>query len=46
LRREEWQIEEELMLKEEKMYMLKYEVLRIEIIQLHHDTPIVGYIRK
>jgi len=32
LRGEEWQIEEDLVLKEEKVYMLKDEALRVEII--------------
>ncbi len=35
----EWQIEGNLVLKEEKMYMLRDEELRAEIIQLHHDMP-------
>jgi len=43
LRDEEWQIKEGLVLKEERVYVLKDEKLRIEIIQLHHDMPIVGY---
>jgi len=30
-------------LKEEKVYMLKDEELRMEIIQLHHDTLVVGH---
>jgi len=41
LRNDEWQIEDKLVLKEEKMYILKDESLRLEIIQLHHDIPIV-----
>jgi len=32
LRGEEWQIEEDLVLKEEKVYILKDEALRVEII--------------
>jgi len=43
LRDEEWQIEEELVLKEERVYVPKNEKLRVEIIQLHHDTPIAGH---
>ena len=43
LRDEEWQIEEGLVLKKEKVYVLKDEKLRVEIIQLHHDTPIAGH---
>ena len=43
LRNEEWQIEEGLVLKEERVYIPKDEKLRIEIIWLHHDMPIAGY---
>jgi len=43
LRNEEWQIEEGLVLKEGRVYVLKDEKLRIEIIRLHHDTPIAGH---
>ena len=43
LRNEEWQIEKELVLKEGKVYVLKDEKLKVEIIWLHHDTPIVGH---
>jgi len=43
LREEEWQIEEELVLKEEKMYVPKNEELRVEIIQLHYNTPVAGH---
>ena len=43
LRDEEWQIEEELVLKEEKVYVPKNEKLRVEIIWLHHDTPIAEH---
>ena len=46
LRNNEWQIEDELVLKEEKMYVLKDKSLRLEIIQLHHDTPIAEYRRQ
>ena len=31
------------MLKEGKVYVPKNEKLRLEIIQLHHDTPIAGH---
>ena len=31
------------MLKEGKVYMLKDEELRAEIIQLHHDVPAAGH---
>jgi len=43
LRRDEWQIEENLMLKEKKVYVPKNEVLRVEIIWLHHDILVVEY---
>jgi len=43
LRDEEWQIEEELVLKERKVYVPKDEKLRVEIIQLYHDIPIVEH---
>ena len=43
LRNEEWQIEEGLVLKEGRVYVPKYEKLRIEIIWLHHDMPIAGH---
>ena len=43
LRDEEWQIEEGLVLKEERVYVPKNEKLRVEIIWLHHDTPIAGH---
>ena len=40
LRNEEWQVEEGLVLKEERVYVPKNEKLRMEIIWLHHDTLI------
>jgi len=43
LRDEEWQIEEGLVLKEERVYVPKDEKLRVEIIWLHHDMPIAGH---
>ena len=46
LRGEKWQIEEDLVLKEEKVYMSKNKVLRVEMIQLHHDILVAGYGRK
>ena len=42
LRDEEWQIEKGLVLKEERGYVPKDEKLKVEIIWLHHDTPITG----
>jgi len=43
LKDEEWQLEGDLVLKEEKVYVLKNEKLRVEIIQLHYDVPVAEY---
>ena len=43
LRNEEWQIEDELVLKKGKVYVPRDEKLRVEIIWLYHDTPITGH---
>ena len=43
VREDKWQIEGELVLNERKVYVLKNEKLRTEIIQLHHDVPIAGH---
>ena len=43
VRGEEWQIKGELVLKEGKVYVLKDENLRVEIIRLHHDTLVIGH---
>ena len=43
LRGEEWKLEGDLVLKEEKVYVLKDEKLRAEVIWLHHDVLAVGY---
>jgi len=43
LRDEEWQIEKGLVLKEGRVYVLKDKKLRVEIIWLYHDMPIVEY---
>jgi len=40
---EEWKIEGDLVLKEEKIYVLKNTELRTEIIWLHYDVLAVGY---
>ena len=40
LRGDEWKIEKDLVLKEEKVYVPKDEELRMEIIWLYHDTPV------
>ena len=46
LRNKKWQIEEELVLKEGRVYVPKDKKLRVEIIWLHHDTPIAGHRRQ
>ena len=43
LRRNEWKIEGDLVLKEGKVYVPKNEELRTEVIQLHHDVPAAGH---
>jgi len=43
LRGDEWEIEEDLVLKEEKVYVPKNEKLRMEIIWLHHDTLVAEH---
>jgi len=43
LRDKEWREEDSLMLKEGKVYVPKDEALRVEIIRLHHDTPMGGH---
>jgi len=43
LRNKEWQIEDDLVLKEEKVYIPRDDKLRLEIIWLHHNTLIAGY---
>jgi len=46
LREKEWQIERDLMLKKDKVYVLKDKALRVEIIQLHYDIPVIRHRRK
>jgi len=46
LRGEEWKIEEDLVLKKGKIYVLKDEELRAEIIWLHHDVLVAGHGRR
>jgi len=41
--KEEWQIKGDLVLKEGKVYVPKDRELRMEIIWLHHNIPVVGY---
>jgi len=43
LRGDEWEIEEDLVLKVEKVYVPKNEKLRMEIIWLHHDTLVAEH---
>ena len=43
LKGDEWQIEGELVLKEEKVYILKDKELRVKIIQLHHNMLAAGH---
>ena len=43
LRGEEWRIEEDLVIKERKIYVPKDMELRAEVIQLHHDMPAAGH---
>jgi len=43
LRGNEWKIEEDLVLKEGKVYVLKDEELRAEMIRLHHDVLAAGH---
>ena len=43
LRGNKWQIEEDLVLKEEKIYVPKNGELRAEIIWLYHDVPVAGH---
>jgi len=38
LQEDEWQIERDLVLKKRKVYVLKNEEVRMEIIQLHYDV--------
>jgi len=40
---DKWKIEEDLVLKEGKIYMPKDRKLRAEIIWLHHDVPVAGH---
>jgi len=46
LKNNEWQIKNELVLKERKIYVPKDKNLRLEIIWLHHDMPIVEHRRQ
>jgi len=43
LRDEEWREEDGIMYREGKVYVPKDDILRAEIIRLHHDTPVGGH---
>ena len=43
LRGNKWKIEENLVLKERKVYVPKDKELRAEVIQLHHNVPTAGH---
>jgi len=43
LRDEEWREVDGIMYKEEKVYMSKNNILRVEIIRLYHDTLVEGH---
>ena len=43
LRDEEWREKNKLILRDEKVYVLKDEKLRAEVIWLHHDTVVRGH---
>ena len=43
LKNDKWQIENKLVLKEEMVYILRNEKLRLEIIWLYHNMLIAGY---
>ena len=39
----EWEIEQDLVLWRGRVYVPKNDKLRLEIVRLHHDTPIGGH---
>jgi len=43
LRDNKWKIEGELVLKRRKVYVLKYDKLKIEVIQLYHNVLVAQY---
>jgi len=43
LRGDEWEIKEELVLKERKVYVPKNKELRVEIIWLYHNMPVAKH---
>ena len=46
LRNNKWKIGDDLALKKEKVYILKDESLRLEIIWLYHNIPIIEHGRQ
>ena len=43
LQEDKWQIEEDLVLKERKIYVPKDRELRVEVIWLHYNMPAAGH---
>ena len=43
VRKEKWEINDELVLKEKKVYVSKDKVLRLEVIWLYHNVPVAMY---
>ena len=43
LKDEEWREVDSIMYKEEKVYILRDDKLRAEIIRLHHNIPVGGH---
>jgi len=43
LRDKEWREENRLMLRDRKVYVPRDKKLRVEVIQLHYDTPVGGH---
>jgi len=43
LRDKKWREVDSIIYKEEKVYIPRDEKLRVEIIQLHHNTPVEGH---
>ena len=43
LEKDKWEIKNKLVLKEEKVYVLKNETLWLEVIQLHYNIIITGH---
>jgi len=46
LRGDKWEIKKELVLKKEKIYILKDKELRLEVIWLHYNTPVARHKRR